>query len=388
MAKVTTTLAGDLALLPLQPKAPVKEVLEWLTDVQTSRNGTEMRLELRVYPRQTFSYTVPEQAWQKNAGFNVQFGALSEDWAVPIWTESQYIGAVSVADTLNCVTDVYDFRDTSLALLWQAPDKWQVIEIVTVGDGVLNLLEDTEVFTGAYLMPLRIGHVVNAIGRRATGHNVETQVIFEIDDNTAFQIELPDQFLDDDLYFTVPLLDGDKLDYDLQTRIDTVDFELGLIARRAPWKYNRVVRAFNVLCETPQEVRNFKGWLMRRAGRYRQFWEPSFENDFQKQSTGTVNSAILVAKDGIFDWDQIADRAHIGIELDNGWEVRTVTSITNVGAQQVQLNLDTSLGGVNATRIKRISWLGLKRLNSDQCEMNWIGNGVMQATVPVIEIAP
>jgi hypothetical protein len=390
MSKVATDLYGELALLPLQPQAPVKEGFEWLTDVQRSKNGSEVRLKLRIYPRQSFSYQVPEQAWQKNAGFNVQYGALPKKWAIPVWTEAQYLGAVaSGLTTLPCVTDVYDFRDASLALLWQSPTSFQVLEIDTVNSGDIEVTEETNTFTAAWLMPLRVGRVANIFDRGSNGHNVLTEVLFDVDDNNEFSIDAPTQFLGDDIYFNVPDSGESGLKYEITTRMDVTDFELGIVAQRAPWTYNRVIRPFNVLCENPQQVRDFKGWLMRRSGQYKQFWEPSFENDFQKQSTGTVNSTYLVAKDGLLDWTEISSRPHVAFELDDGsWLTRTLTSISSVSTTQAQLNLSSSLGGIAASRIRRVSWLGLKRLNSDRIEMSWIGAGVMRATVPVVEISP
>lgn len=388
MAKVSTTFYDDIALLPLQPETPLRESLEWKTDLMESYNGTEQALQLRGSPRQKFTFKFTEQAWTKNLGFNVEYGAIQERWGIPLWMEAQYLGTVSAAITaLPCTVDVYDFRDSSLALLWQSPTQWQVIEITTVGAGVLNLDTATNAFTRAWLMPLRVGRTSGQLQRNSNGHNVQLTANFEIEDNLALSSSAPTQYLSQDIYFEPPIMDGDRMLYGIETRTDVVDYELGIVARRTPWQYNRVNRPFNVICEGATEVRAFREWLMRRAGKYRRFWEPSFENDFRKQSTGTVNSTILVGRDGLDDW--APQRSHIAVELDDGsWLARALTSITPTSSTQAQLNLSTSLGGIAASRIRRISWLGLKRLDTDLVEMNWVGGGIMQAAVTVAEIQP
>ena len=46
MAKITTTLFGELAIIPFQAEAPISETLEFYTDVMLASDGTEKRLQL------------------------------------------------------------------------------------------------------------------------------------------------------------------------------------------------------------------------------------------------------------------------------------------------------------------------------------------------------
>lgn len=392
MAKVTTATAGDLAFMPLQPASPVNETLVWLSDMMQSKNGTEEMLQLRSAPRQGFTYTYPETAAQKALGFNVQYAALSKVWGIPVWTEAQYVGVIANASsTVSCVTDVYDFRDASLLFIWQDDSHFQVLDIATVGTGVLNLHagQATNGYIAAFVMPMRVGHVANNIQRKSNGYATQTQINFAVDDNVALDAgAVPTQFAGDDFYNDNPLMDNSSgLTFAVNTRLDTIDYDLGPIAYRAPWLHNRVDYQRSVLCSTPQEVRTFKRWLARRAGKSRKFWEPSFENDLRKQSTGTVNSAFLVARDGLTDWS-VLPRNHVAFELKDGsWLVRTVSSITIVSGTQVQLNLDSALA-VPAANILRVSWMGLKRLNTDRVELHWLGGGVMQCGMAVTELSP
>lgn len=391
MAKVTTVTAGDLAFLPLQPNAPVTETLDWVSDLMQSQNGTEDVLQLQAAARQGFQYTFPEQMTQKAMGFNVQYQTLSKLWGIPVWTEATYVGAISNASTTLAVdTTVADYRPASLVFIWQDDSHYQVLDIDTLDDTTLNLLsgQTTNAYTGAYVMPMRVGRVVNTIQRKDNNGVSMTQILFRCDDNVALDAgSTPTQFLGDDLYTDNPLMGDDGVTMSVNTRTDLLDYGMGPVAQRTPWLQNRVDYTRSVLCASPTEVRAFKQWLARRTGKVRRFWEPSFVNDLRKQQTGSVTTTFLVARDALIDWEALP-RSHVAFELDDGsWLVRTLTSITSISGTQVQLNFATSLA-VSAARIYRVSWLGLKRLDTDHFELQWIGNGVMQCAMQVTEIAP
>ncbi len=392
MPKITTVSAGDLALVPIQPIAGVIETLAWYTDLHQSQNGTELSLQLRPFPRQGFQFKFPEQAWQKQSAFNTQYAAIAKPWAIPVWTESQNVGAISASSTsITCDTDNYDFRTGGLCFLYQDDSHWQLLDLGTVSSGNIDLYsgETTQAYTNAWIMPCRVGRVVGSVTRAATGINNVSSVTFAIDDNAAIpNSSAPTQYLSDDLYTDPPLeSDTGAVSRVVNTRIDITDYDLGPVTQRAPWLFNRVDYQRNVLCATPAEVRTFKQWLQRRAGRLKRFWEPSFDNDLRKQSTGTVTTSFLAANDGVSDWAALG-RSHVAFELsDSTWLVRALTSITVISDLQVQLNFAASLA-VPASSIRRVSWLGLKRLNADQIELNWQGGGIMQSHIMVTELSP
>lgn len=390
MAKIITNLFGELALLPIPARVPLRETLEWRTDLMTSFNGTENRLRLRNHPRQTFLYNLPETASVKPSAFIAQYGALGLKWAVPLWAEAQHLGTVLMnLQTILCDTTNYDLRAQSLALLYQNATQWQVVEIDTVATGELTLVGYTDAFQNAYLIPLRLGHIEGSPERTSNGYEAETQLRFEIEDIQALAEDAPAQFLGRDLYLTPGLFTNDALSHEISTRVDRVDYALGKVARRTPWRYNRDTRPKNVLCEGAAEVRAYRKWLMRRAGRFRPFWEPTFENDLRHKASGTVTNVLPVqAADGLLDWLPL--RNHIAVLTSGGtWLCRTINSaaLKTGDASTVELTLDSALN-VAAGNIHAVSFLGLRRLDTDRVELNWRGNSVVASTVNTVEIQP
>lgn len=387
MAKVTTSLFGEVALLPVQPQAPMRETLEWFTDILPGQSGAEEAIQLRSAPRQSFAYTYPEQDTVKQMTFNVQYGAIKKLWAIPLWSEAQLVGALADdEDTITADTDLYSLRADSLAFLYQSPTKYQLVEIDTAAGGEVVITTPVDgAFTSAWLMPARVGHVVKSFSRKTSGYGNVTDVTWEVQDNAELdEGDAPTQFLSNDIYFDAPEVDGA---HDLNTRIDRVDYQLGIVGRRFPWTYNRVGRSHRVMCEDATEVAAFRQWLGRRAGKKRRFWEPSFQNDLRKRSTGTVTTAFVVDSDSLLEWT--LQRTHIAFQLDDGsWLTRTINSTTQLDPDRVQLTLSSSLGGIDARRIVCVSWLGLKRLDTDRIEIEWIGNGVMNASLNTTELQP
>lgn len=388
MAKITSNLFGELAVLPFPSKAPMTETLEWLTDVLTSFNGTESRTQLRNNPRHRLVYEIPEQRLDKLRSYLTFYGGNRSRWAVPHWAEVQFLGPVVVGTTdLLCNTENFDFRENSLAMLWQSTTNWQIVEIGTIEPGVLHLTGFTQGYTNAYLLPVRIGALDGDVQRVSNGYNGASKIAFELSDNKALAETIPGQYLGNDLYLEPGLFADDSISSEVTTRVDKIDYDLGVVDRRYPWANNRDQRPKHSLCEGAAEVRAYRQWLMRRAGRLRPYWEPTFENDLTVRSVGTVlNKLNIDADDGFQDWER--QRKHIAVRMKDGsWLCREVTAVADPSFGMVELTLDTALN-VPAASILFVSFLGLRRLDTDRVELNWIGNGVMRSTVNTVEIEP
>lgn len=378
-----TQLNGNLALFPFQPQAPCSEYLAWKTDLFTAHNGKEKRILVRSVPRQGFNYSFPLQYGEAAKSLNFIKEAIREIQAIPIWTELQYIGNVSAGQTsLNAIVDLYDFRDSSLALLWQNSDYWQVVEINSVGSGVLNLDTNTLAFTSAYLMPLRIGRITEDGLRKFQGFNSSFSINYDIDDNITLSASIPDQYQGEDIYTDEILFDNGEIEDRIESRYDISDFQLGLVASKTHWVNSKIARPHMRILEGPTEIRDYKMWLHRRAGRYRPFWQPTFENDFQLISIG-LTPIIRVYRNDYALWN--ANRKNIAIKSNGDWLYREIIGITEIDGNTLELTLD-SLLTISKESVSSISYLDLKRLNSDKVELIWMGANICKASIDTSEV--
>lgn len=386
MAKITTALFGELAILPREAEAPVKETWDFLTDVMQSFDGSEQRLQLRTKPRVTFGYGVPLQAWHVAAAFNTEYGAIRKRWAVPVWTEAQYVGTVTDhATSIACDTTLHDLRTNSLALLYAGCDKWQIVEIGTITGTSINVTNDLSYMAGCYLMPVRLGFVTGNIDKPTSGNNGRSELTFQIDDNPFLTPAAPPQYLSQDIYYEPSLLSNGTAAKTLSKREDIVDYDLGPISRRSPWNFAQYATPYRSILTTPAEVRTYKNFLFRRAGKFRPFWMPTQEINMRVANVGTVISTLLIESDSYLDY---AGRTNIVVKTTAGvYLPRVVSSPVQVAGGRIQLNLSAPLN-LPAEQIAAVSYLGLHRLDSDKVELSWGNNGVVEANVNILEISP
>jgi hypothetical protein len=235
-------------------------------------------------------------------------------------------------------------------------------------------------------MPLRVSYINGDVTTQRTGYNDRGDVRYEVEDNTVITPAAPTQFLGNDIYFTELLKAGATYISAVQADEDQADYALGKIDRIAPWTYNRQLSNVQRLLDGQAEIREFKEWLHRRAGKYRAFWTPSFENDMRVANTGTVTTTLQWRRDSYDEW--ATARTHIAIEDDAGnWYARTLSSVSVVNSTTLQGTLNSTIN-LAASRIRRISYLGLKRLSSDSVKLDFLGNLVARCDFGILEISP
>jgi hypothetical protein len=333
-------------------------------------------------------YGIPRNHTLRARGFNVDYGALRRRWGVPLWSQAQSVGAISAAATSIALdVDPYEYRDASLALVYQSVDVFAVVEITTVGADILNLSAAVgTTFTAAKVMPMRVGFVRGNISHQRTGFEDFGKVLFDIEDNAELTVSAPTQFLSNDIYFDQLLKGDDAYEASLQAKEELADFSIGAIDRLSPWNFTRHLQSVQMLFETPTEVHAFRLWLHRRAGKYRSFWTPSFENDLRVANVGTIVSTLQWTRDSYDDW--ATDHTHVAIEDTSGnWYARTLSAVSVVNPTTLQGTLSSAIN-IPATSVQRISYLGLKRLASDSIKLEWIGGGVSRCSFGVLEVQP
>jgi hypothetical protein len=374
-------------VLSLQPQLPVKEGVQWLTDVTTSRNGKETRRKLVDQPRQDFVFSYPANNGEQRRAFNLIYGKRGTGWMIPIWTEARYVGAVSAGvTTIPGDVSNYDFRLGEFAILWQGVDDWQIVNIQSFSSGQIVTNTLARAFTAAWLMPLRAGFMRDNPVKKFNGRESTYEIKFQIQTNFApTAMSAPTQFLAEDLSTEQPLLSGDQSSDSIFADLDINDEDLGIITFYAPWLNNKIARTHSREAVGAAEAIALRRWLYRRQGKYKAFWQPSFEDDLRVLSTGTITTTLIVSADAYMSNNE--GRKYIAVQTASGWTLATIQTSVQLDATRVQHTLTASLG-IAANAIQRVCWLGLKRLNSDRIEFNWFGQGVVRVDVPILEITP
>lgn len=258
--------------------------------------------------------------------------------------------------------------------------------MLSVGDGEITLTRPTvNDYPRAMLMPLRSGFGGGNAKLNKNGHIAKVKMDFEVTDNVLLEGPVPEQYKGEDIYWDVTLMGDDGFSDQYINRVDRVDFGAA-VETYTPWLYKKVSRSTHYMFEDRDESWNFRLWLHRRDGKQRPYWIPTFEANFEVKSVGLVSNSVNVRAN---DYKGLAeDRKHIAIQYSDGsWRAREILGIGDIDPNTISLALDGSLD-VDASEIICISFLTLKRLDSNEITIEWIGNACGQADIPVLEILP
>ena len=356
------------------------EAFEWGTFVSDSHDGTQVVTQVRNAPR-WHAEVESVISQRKAAAYSVALAGSGEQWAMPVWAEAERVTVAAAAATVP--VSVGHYHDDGLALIWQSSAQWQLLEIDGAAGSSLALLDPVEdAYDNALLMPVRVGHLVQATEVGQNAAITWLRLHFTADDNRVLASTAPSQYLGDDLYLDCPLLIGDYVQDELLRPQQVLDSYTGLVSYDAPWPCARRQRTFQRFMADGSERMDMLAWLSRRIGRYRPFWMPSWTRDLTLVSTGALTTSITVVNDGY-----TSCREHLAVRTTSGdWLPRAITNAAEVDGNLV-LTLGSSLG-IDAAAVDLISYLGYHRLAADRIEFESIGGGRSFVRLPVLEVAP
>lgn len=371
---------GEVVLLTSPALVGATESIGFKTDVFESKNGTETRVPLKDKARQTLGFSSVVVLAEIARHFNTQWGGIRKNWAVPLFQESQFVGDVS-ANFVMCRTDIYSFYEGSLALLKN--DTEQILIEIEKVDSDRLLLKNTVSITNAKLYPVRLCFVNGDISRQISGIHAQASIEFIVIDEPEVLEAAPVQFLGNDLYFFCLSYSGSEMNATLSQRQNIIDNEVGVIFQNSDWGFARYSKQYRAIIKGADELYDYRQFLFRRCGKYRPFWLPTYESNIRCKSSGLVSSVMLIEAD---QYKQLADsRKHIAIKSNGTWTAHTITTSTFVSASTVKLTLSPALNK-DAQSIQRISYLGLHRLDADSVDLYYQGAGIVEASVPILEI--
>lgn len=390
--KLTTENFGEVVLLTSPALVGATESIGFKTDIFESKNGTETRIPLKDKARQTLGFSSVVVRNEIANQFNVQWGGIRKNWAVPLFQESQFVGDV-VSETVVideqeveqtsvlCRTDIFSFYDGCLALLKN--DTEQVLVEVQAVESDRLVLANAVNIANAKLYPVRVCFINGDITRQISGLHTQSSITFIVIDEPEVIESVPDQFLTNDLHKFCLMLEGSSLEATISQQQSIINNEVGVIYQSTDWNFARYSKQYRTILRGPEELYAYRQFLFRRRGKYRPFWLPTYEANMRCKSTGFISSVMLIESD---QYKQLADqRKHIAIKSNGVWTAHTVTASAIVSGSTAQATLSPALNK-NSSSIELISYLGLHRLDADSVDLNYQGAGLVEVSVPILEI--
>lgn len=375
----------------------VTEILEWLTNILRSFDGSEQRRSIRTKARRTFSYTFQTARHESARAENLLWGWQNRIYALPVWTDKSKLDDDQVqGDTVvSLPTDTYCFTAGGLAAFFADASSIEVVEIDTVNPGNLVLKRPLEGNwpKGTTVMPVVLGHLPTSVPLARRSSQAVVGVLTFTCDPVSVDPFTPDAAAPV-TYNGLEVLQrqpnwGESLSNDFQYQFDTVDQLTGAIGWDQTEEFPRIQRTYPWLLNGRQQILAFRQMLGRLRGQSKTLYVPTWHDDFVVTRTiGAADVGISVLDNEfrqMVGTDPTRDR--VMIRLKDGTNFyRQIVGISTDGAYTI-LTIDAPLNReVQVSQVKTVHLLMRSRLAADSITLSWRSGRVAVVNTPFITV--
>jgi len=367
-----------IVMFPFEPEAPLTERLIFLTDVLEAIDGTEQRVSLRKAPRQEWTMKlVREDGPERQKIDMLAFDWTSRVFGIPVWTEPSYVtGAVTAGATSVNVDDttLADYRADGLAIVFETEDKFDALEIQSVGPTTINfktpILNDYAV--GTRVMPLRTCITSVPIKERKYAVNLaEFEIVMRVLDN---DVDLGSTSgwptFGGKVLLSDPNAIEQTLDGDISRQITVIDGDTGKLSQASTWNRSRHGSAKTFITRTRSALWSVRKLLHAFRGRQVSFYLPTFTKDVSLSTTYLSGaSALTIVNIGYTRYaKQRTPKVNIRIVLKNGTTFeRNITNSSEVSPTVEQLTISATIGqNITPADVERIEFYEKVRIDNDE----------------------
>lgn len=360
---------------------PVRERMQWATDVLVTQSGIEQRVGLRAVPRRTLEYALLTQDRHASARLEtILLGWQARIYALPVWTERQDLAAALPAGStvVPCATSNREFSPDGLATLWRGHDQHEAVEVASVGASSITLKRGTTQAwpAGTRLYPVRLARLPQRQPlRRETDQLLSGMVSFDLVDHPGFQpMDSGDSYAGYRVY-AGRINWSDPVEVETVRQLAVLDYTTG-----APWVDDlsglaTILKSWHWTFGSRAEIVAFRQWLAARDGRRVPFWSVSQGDDLEVAAPiGSSDMSVTVRNIGYARYiDGRADRRHLVLTTRAGMRYyRAITAASEIDADTESLAIDAPLGAtLQIGDIASLRFLHLTRLESDEIEIEW-----------------
>lgn len=384
-----------VTLFPIGPNwdTPVRERLEWLTDVMEARTGAEQRMRLRQHPRLVVEYEPLLLPDVIPLFGSLMFGWHSRQWGLPLWYQAQLTKTpvVSGMDTVTCSTASYEFFVDGYAVLYLSPTLYETFKIGAMTASALTA--STPISgdwpAGTQIMPLRFGYMTEATSAEYHTGEVATASITVVSEQhrAVTPTTWPVSYRGLPVLDVEPNWDGTRREH-WEGRMDVFEAAIGQSLYVDRTGYARASRAHRLTALNRSKVATYRNLLNYASGKLKEFWAPSCNRDMVVVEDIQATQNWLTCK--FFGYTSQVDmheqRRDIRISTRSGLTYyRRITSADSVNVPQgtERIFLDSPIPVNIPARQTLVSFLMLARLDSDAVETSWITPNISDTVVTV-----
>ena len=382
----------------------ITETLEWLTDVQQSVSGQQLRVVDRETPRRSWEFDIATGGTERQLMESALHAVRGRTWALPMWVDQSFLAAPleSGSTSVPLTTAGLDFEAGKLAMLRRSASDYELVQIDLVENDALTFANATinRWPAGTALYPCRLARITDTPSlTRASSDVITSTLRFQSAEPCPWDATPPAA-----TYRGIPVLEARTNEASAPTagpdrQLQILDGDVGAqqvddvtglpwsTQSHAWWLAGRAARAAQ---------RSQLYWM---AGRANALWLPSWADDVTLTETiGAGSTVMKVARCGITQYAAgTPGRQHLRFErADGSVEYRAVTAASVLDTDTEELTLDTPLtAALDPAGVRQISWMMLATLGSDSVEIDHLTDSEGLATcdatfvaVPAEEPAP
>lgn len=380
----------ELPLWPFPAAQEIMEVLEWRTDVLTSRAG-EQRIALRPRPREIVTFQHKLDALGMARAAELARAGFAGDWHVPLWHRALQPNAdlAQGATEILLDTGLSDFRSGELAAIAVDGREAAAVAIASVQPDrlilaeplVLQLPSPALAAPRITVAPIRAGVLTSAIEvtRRRQGDGTVT-ASFLLRDAPDLAAPVLPTYLGRPVQ-TDPSLVRRPLSASLRRAVEYVDNGFGPVVAEPLRDVFERSETITLKAQGPTARHALRRWLWSLRGRQASFWLPTWGRELQLRAAMTSGSTLMrVAPVALFP-------AYVGrtilLEMPTALRFRTITAAIAEGADH-RLTLSSNLGEPVPLTTK-VHFLTATRADADRVEIQH-GSVASEVTLPVVEV--
>lgn len=379
-------IAELVSIFSLPPNVPVRETVEWLTNVMESNDGTEQRIALRAAPRITLAMHLVATSKEEVVGqFDRQMLSLFGETLVPYF---QY-GTKLTQDHISGDSTIYfnaaktDIRDGEYALIKTRDGDEELVKVVTVGalSTTIDPPLSADASRGSLIFPVLQSIVKgdHSMDRYAVDAVSESNIVaISTQHRTTFarpgsDTEFPD--LDGFLILDKrPMANANPSDT-FQTGTKSIDYLTGFVEQRSDWPHTQLAGGRQYLIKRTQDPAQLDFWrdfLTAIKGRQVPFLTPTYREDLYVAVAPLEASGFLTLSGPRYadSYSLFDSHKHLRLWTSEGPHDITVTTAERDGDTNSLINFTPALPvGVGWTDIRFVSFLLKVRLGDDSIEL-------------------
>lgn len=399
---VQLLLSGQrIVLIPFEYEAPLREVLQFLTNVIETKNGKEQRISLRRSPRQIFSTVYRLSDTERQRMQMLLFDWQAKLFGLPLWHEVvKLTSPVSSGATSLPVSgaDEAGFRVGGLVAVIQDNNTFDVVTITSVSSSSIGLGSPvtSSYLAGVSVVPIRTVYIDRSTdGTRYPVTLEDFQMSWISDDNTTgalagdttpgfWSIYSPDGRV---LMEDCNVISGDQVQVSHPIRLYKLDSLTGKINQDTAWSRSKRVHQKGFLARNRSEIIQLRKLLLALRGKQKSFWIPTFIEDITAADDVTSASALIDIEriEYVRHGQNRSPRNLIRVTLADGTQLtRTITNSTLVNSTTERLTVDSNWGqDIAVEEFERIEFFELVRFDTDSFELNYDRIGQLTLVAPV-----